>query len=100
MPEAARKSGTDTVSTGHGCDSTTVTAEGSNDVYVNNIGIVRKDDRNAIHLATSDDGCSPHNVALSTFSSSVFINLLNAGRKGDSYGSEVITSGSPNVFIG
>ena len=35
MPAVARKSGTDSISTGHGCDATTVTDQGSSDVFVN-----------------------------------------------------------------
>ena len=100
MPEAARKDGADTVGTGHGCDAITVTNEGSNNVFANNIGIVRKDDENLSHLVPSGGDCIPHTVPLSTYSSSVFINSLNAGRKGDFYGAEEITSGSPDVFIG
>ena len=41
MPAVARKSGTDSISTGHGCDATTVTDQGSSDVFVNAIGAVR-----------------------------------------------------------
>lgn len=100
MAEAARKGGTDTVGTNHGCDATTVTDEGSGDVFANSIGIVRKDDYNLTHLRPTGDDCSSHRVQLSTYSSTVYINSKNAGRKGDYYGSEVITSGSTDVFIG
>ena len=44
MPAVSRKDGTDSVSTGHGCDSTTVTDQGSSDVFVNAIGAVRAGD--------------------------------------------------------
>lgn len=98
MPKVARKGGADTVSTGHGCDSTTVTNQGSNDVFVNNIGVVRIGDLNQTHDIPSGDSCVPHNVALSTASPNVFANLRRIGRLGDLYGSEVITSGSPNVY--
>lgn len=98
MPAVARKNGADTVSTGHGCDSTTVTNQGSNNVFVNNLGVVRLGDLNQTHDVPSGDSCVPHSVALSTASPNVYANNIRIGRKGDSYGGEVLTSGSPNVF--
>ena len=100
MPEAARCCGVDTVSTGHGCDGSTTTEEGSGDVFVNTYGLVRSGDLNRSHTRPVGPACIPHQVPLSSFSSTVFANNKNAGRKGDSFGSEVITSGSNNVFIG
>jgi hypothetical protein len=100
MPAAARGSSTDDVSTSHGCDAITKTLECSPDVFINNIGIVRRNDLNKVHLFPSgDDGCSPHQVPLTTFSVNVFANYKNVGRVGDDYSGEVIISGSPDVFI-
>lgn len=104
MPEVARKDGKDTVDTGHGCDSTTVTDEGSSNVFINGIGAVRAQDLCEPHLVDSVSFpvpiCVEHTVALSTFSSSVFVNNRGIGRKGDAYNGHTITSGSSNVFAG
>jgi len=100
MPAAARGFGSDSVSTGHGCDGTTTTDEASSKVFSDGIGIVRLGDDDAVHTYPSGGGCVPHTVSLSSASTKVFIEGLGAGREGDSYGSEVITSGSQKVFIG
>lgn len=100
MPAAARGSSTDDVETGHGCDAVTKTLECSGDVFINNIGVVRRGDLNQVHLYPSgEDGCSSHQVPLTTFSVNVFVNYKNVGRVGDDYTGEVIVSGSPDVFI-
>lgn len=98
MPAVARKDGVDTVSTGHSCDSETTTDEGSDNVFFNGIGAVRLGDYNRSHDILVGVACVPHRVALSTASPDVYVNGRRIGRLGDSYGSEVITSGSPNIF--
>ena len=98
MPAVARKDGVDTIATGHGCDATTVTDEGSSDVFVNGTGVVREGDLTAVHQILVGIVCVPHTVPLTSFSSDVFVNGLRVGRLGDDYTGEVITSGSPNVF--
>lgn len=102
MPEVARKSGTDSVSTKHGCQSITTTDQGSSDVFVNGIGAVRRGDRNRSHAAPigPKGSCVPHTMVLTSYSGTVFVNGLNVGRKGDRYGNEEIISGSQNVFAG
>jgi uncharacterized Zn-binding protein involved in type VI secretion len=100
MPEVARKSGTDTVSTGHGCDATTVTDQGSSDVRVNGIGAVRAGDLCQVHLIPAGSSCVPHTVPLTTFSGTVRVNGSGVGRKNDAYSGHTITSGSGNVFAG
>lgn len=45
-------------------------------------------------------GCGPDLSVLTTASSTVFIGGLGAARIGSLYGNNIITSGSPNVFIG
>jgi len=42
----------------------------------------------------------PHTVPLTTYSSTVYANGKNVGRKGDQYSGHTITSGSPDVFAG
>lgn len=100
MPAVARKSGTDSVATNHGCDGTTATLDGSTDVFVNNIGVVRQGDLNTEHRFGGRGCSSKHQVPLSTASATVFVNGKPIGRLGDAYGGETITSGSPNVFAG
>ena len=100
MPAVSRKSGTDSITTNHGCDSTTVTDQGSSDVFVNGIGAVRAGDLCQVHLILSGDSCVPHVVSLTSFSSTVFVNGKGVGRKGDEYSGHTLTSGSGNVFAG
>jgi len=100
MPNVARKNGTDTVATGHGCDATTVTDQGSSTVFVNSIGAVRAEDLCQVHLIPAGSSCVPHTVPLTSYSSSVFVNSKGVGRIGDAYSGHTITSGSGNVFAG
>jgi hypothetical protein len=125
MPAVARKDGADTISTGHGCDTTTTTLTGSNNVFANGIGVVRKNDTSQSHgfptiitvfvpdpppppedpppgyiggTFVDEIVCNPHTVVLTTYSDNVFANDLNIGRLGDSYSGENLITGSPNVF--
>lgn len=98
MPGIARKNGEDSISTGHGCDATTVTDQGSSDVFINGIGAVRKDDLTAVHLVPAGPACVPHTVPLSTYSPNVFVNNKNVGRNGDFYNGHQLITGSTNVF--
>jgi uncharacterized Zn-binding protein involved in type VI secretion len=100
MPEVSRKDGQDEINTNHGCDAMTVTKDGSQNVFVNNIGAVRKDDLCEVHTILSGSSCVPHQVPLSTCSSTVFVNNKGVGRKGDFYNGHELISGSGNVFAG
>jgi uncharacterized Zn-binding protein involved in type VI secretion len=101
MPAAARGSSTDSVSTGHGCDATTVTDACSGDVFVNGKGSVRFGDAVHSHLYPVGPSCVPHAPTMSeNCSSTVFINGKKAAFKGSKYSGHEITSGSGNVFIG
>jgi len=99
----ARGSGGDAVSTGHGCDATTVTDQCSPNVFVNGKGVVRYSDLDQTHLVPFGI-CVPHAVPLTTFenaySFTVFANGRNIARKGDKYSGEEIISGSSNVNCG
>lgn len=103
MPEAARGDGTETVASpdgsGPGCVNplTTATDECSAKVFAEGIGIVREGDQVAVHPKA---GCSDDTSVLTTFSSKVTIEGRGAGRKGDMYGDNTITSGSSKVNIG
>lgn len=100
MPAISRKDGTDSIATGHGCDATTVTDQGSSSVFVNSIGAVRQGDLHAVHTFPVGPVCVPHALPLTSFSSSVFVNSKGVGREGDDYVGHVLTSGSSNVFAG
>jgi uncharacterized Zn-binding protein involved in type VI secretion len=99
MPAIARKNGVDSINTNHGCDSTTVTDQGSSDVFANGVGIVRAGDACETHKFPDGD-CVPHTVSLSSFSNTVFVNGKGVGRVGDEYSGHTIISGSGNVFAG
>lgn len=94
MPAVARIG--DSVSTNHGCDGVTTMAEGSGNVFANDIGICRVGDKDTDH-AYSGRGCrNRHQIPLDSGSENVFVNGIAIGRIGD--GSETISSGSPDVF--
>ena len=100
MPAIARKDGIDKVSINHPtCQGSTVTNAGSSDVFVNNIGIVRKGDAVESHTF-APPACPSHAPGLVSFSPNVFVNNLNVGRVGDQYGcGATINTGSSNVFV-
>ena len=104
MPAVARAAGTDTVysltGTGFNCNSpmNTTTGEGSPNVFVNGIAVVREGDKVGVHPRS---GCSTDTSVLTTFSATVFVNGKGIGRLGDQYTSDnTITSGSSTVFAG
>jgi uncharacterized Zn-binding protein involved in type VI secretion len=104
MPAAARSSGADQVyslsGSGHNCDSPLYTTTGVptvSNVLINGIPPVVLGDLVGVHPF---HGCGPDTSVLTTGSSKVFINGKGAGRLGDYYTSDnIITTGSPNVFI-
>lgn len=100
MTGIARKSGQDTISTGHGCDTTTVTDVGSSTVLVNGYGVCRLGDSIKIHNINSGASCIPHTAYINSASSTVFANGIAIARKDDSADNGLITSGSTNVIIG
>lgn len=104
MPNVARSSGVDTVSSPHGtgrnCALPTVqaTAEGVSKVYVEGILAIHIGNVMQVHPAP---GCIPHAPGLDSASSKVLCEGLGIGRVGDTYGGEhFITSGSSKVLSG
>lgn len=102
MPEVARKDRTEQVfspdGSGNYCESPTIQASevGSDDVFANNIGVVRIGDPMVEHPGP---GCAGHAPPLSVASPNVFANNRAVGRKGDLYGGDhILLTGSPNVF--
>lgn len=106
MPAVSRKNGTDRISTNHTCTPITVTKDGSNNVFANNIGVVRLGDKEKPHTfgpsySRGRPQCNVlHALPLSKASTTVFANNKGVGRIGDKYGSETLISGSPTVFAG
>lgn len=108
MPAVARKDSADSVQSPHGsgfcCVSPAVhsTDQGSDNVFVNGIGVVREDDLMIPHTYPGPC-CAVHSAPLKKFSSKVYVNGKRMGRLGDVYvaaGDHVIISGSGNVFDG
>ena len=66
-------------------------------VYANGKLIVVAGNRIAAHPKR---GCTTDTSTLSSFSSSVSIGGKGMGRIGDEYGPNIITQGSPDVFVG
>lgn len=106
MPAIARKDSTDSVQSPHGTGPNCVnpevhsTNEGSNNVFVNGIGVVREGDKMISH---NQPGCTTHEPVLKKFSSQVYANGKRIGRVNDAYveaGDHVIKSGSSNVNDG
>lgn len=96
MPAIARIG--DEISTGHGCDTTSTIAEGSSDVFCNNIGIARQGDAIAPHTIPAGPICVAHSAVINEGSPNVFVNNIPMARVGDSADSGEITSGSENAF--
>lgn len=81
------------------CSSMT-RAQGSPNVFVNNIPWSRQGDNNVSHLK-SGSPCPSHVAPITTGSSSVFVNGKGAGRIGDGITNcTSVAEGSPNVFAG
>jgi len=72
--------------------------QGSDNVFVETIGVVRKDDTMSGHQTPCDGAHSPK---LTSFSGTVFANNKNIGRIGDLYtAGHTITTGATTVFAG
>ena len=75
-------------------------AQGSGNVFANGIPISRQGDKNTVHLKPGSP-CPPHSAAISSGSSTVFINGKGCGRVGDGLsGCTSVAAGSSNVFAG
>ncbi|WP_369334628.1 PAAR domain-containing protein [Methanohalobium sp.] len=75
-----------------------VRAQGSPNVFVNNIAVSREGDLNTVHLLPGSP-CPSHSAPISSGSSTVYINGKQCGRVGDPTCTSV-AEGSPNVFAG
>lgn len=83
--------------TGHGCFPPRANNAASEDVFVNGIGVHRQEDTWVTHCC----GNSCHEGALSSGSSTVYVNGKQCGRVGDPVDcGSVVAQGSSNVFAG
>ena len=98
MPAVARIG--DPFSTGHPCDGSSTTAQGSGDVYANGIPVSRVGDNSTSHLVLLGDVCVPHVVPIAGGSGSVYANGIALARVGDPIDAGAITAGSPDVNAG
>ena len=77
-----------------------VRAQGSGNVFANNIPVSRQGDVNTVHLLPGSP-CPAHAAPIASGSSSVFVNNKGCGRIGDGLsGCTSVAAGSPNVFAG
>ena len=96
----ARGTQTDSVLTGHDCDTTTTTDVCSTSVFVNGIGVCRLGDAITIHNEKVGNSCVSHTATITGSSSTVFVDGIAIARDGDSADSGNISTGSTNVFSG
>ena len=77
-------------------------AQGSSNVFVNNIGVSRQGDNNTPHLRPPNiPPCPTHSAGITTGSTKVFVNGKGIGRVGDGIsGCTSVAAGSSNVFAG
>ena len=77
-----------------------VRAQGSGNVFVNNIPWSRQGDNNTGHLLPGSP-CPTHAAPIAVGSTTVFVNNRGGGRVGDAIsGCTSVAAGSPNVFAG
>ena len=72
-------------------------AQGSDNVFVNNIGVSRQGDNNTGHLLPGGSTCPGHAAPIATGSTTVFVNGKGCGRVGDAT-CTAVAEGSSNVF--
>jgi uncharacterized Zn-binding protein involved in type VI secretion len=105
MPGIARIG--DIITTGHDCDAVSTIKQGSSNVFVNGLGVVRvgdSDTHEKEEIIEIDEEieiiCVPHTVTVGAGSNKVFVNGRGVARVGDTFSGEPITTGSLNVFAG
>lgn len=99
MPLAAREG--DAVSTGHGCDGSTVLdTPGQGTVWIENKLACRLGDLTVSHAVPSGDACVPHTAPITGSSGTVYIENVLAARKTDGCDAGSITGSASFTFIG
>ena len=96
MPAVVREG--DPLSTGHGCDGTTVLASTLQpSVFANGILVAVVGTPTVSHTIPSGNSCVPHVAFLNSGSPSVTIGGVPVGRVGDSADAGAMTGGSPTI---
>jgi len=102
MPAVARE--TDTILTGHLCDTVSTIKPGTTgnsvNVFANNLGIACSGDAITVHTTPSGPACVPHNAFTGQGSATVFIGGKSVNRISDPADLGSINGGSNNVFVG
>jgi len=99
MPLAAREG--DAVTTGHGCDGSTVLAAPSQGtVYIENQLACRLGDLTVSHAVPAGDACVPHTAPITGSSSTVYIENALAARLGDACDAGSISGSASLTYIG
>jgi hypothetical protein len=93
---AARIGDTDT---GHGTYAPDTVKEGSDNVFVNGIGVARSGDAHGAHVNTAKP-YDVHPASCGDGSGTVFVNGKSVFRIGDSVDSATQAAGSDNVIVG
>ncbi len=100
MPAISR--GTDSISTGHGCDAVTTLETSqtgtSAKVFINGLPVSCVGDKTIVHQVPGGSSCVPHQEVIKSGSGTIFIAGKAVARIGDSCDSGAIISGSANVF--
>ena len=97
MPAVSRKG--DSLSTGHGCVSTTtLDTPGQGSVFANNILVARIGDPTVAHPNPPIPICPNHVANVNAGSPNVYVVGIKVGRIGDSADAGAMISGSGNVF--
>ena len=98
MPAVSRKG--DSLSTGHGCVSTTtLDTPGQGSVFANNILVARIGDPTVAHPNPPNPPCPNHVANVNAGSPNVFVVGIKVGRIGDSADAGAMISGSVNVLV-
>ena len=98
MPKVCRVG--DSLSTGHGCASTTTIASSKTDgtVHAESIDIIVVGAPTVSHPFPPNPPCAPHVANLNAGSPTVFVNGIAIGRVTDSADAGAMTSGASTVF--
>jgi len=98
VPGIARQN--DTVTTGHGCDTTTTIAQGSGNVLINGRGAAYQNAQLSGHTIPSGavPPCIPHSAQVNAGYGRVLVNGRPIARIGDSADLGQITTGSGDVL--
>lgn len=91
---------TDTISTGHGCDTVSTIKGHAEKCFAEGLAIARKGDVITTHNVPSGKKCVPHVVNIKVGSAHVFVEGKEIARKDDAVDNDKITGSATKVFAG